>query len=39
MKKIVFNEDELRDKKLNFNVFCLMQLDADEQKTKLEFMY
>lgn len=36
MKKIVFNENELRDKKLNFNVFCLMQLNAEEQKEKLE---
>ena len=36
MKKIVFNNEELRDKKLNFNVFCLMQLDAEEQEEKLE---
>lgn len=36
MKKIAFNNEELRDRKLNFNVFCLMQLDAEEQKEKLE---
>lgn len=36
MKKIVFNNDELKDRKLNFNVFCLMQLDAEEQDKKLE---
>ena len=36
MKKIAFNNEELRERKLNFNVFCLMQLDAEEQKEKLE---
>lgn len=36
MKKIVFNNYELRNRKLNFNVFCLMQLDAEEQEDKLE---
>ena len=38
MKKIVFNNDELRNRKLNFNVFCLMQLDAEEQEYKLEYI-
>lgn len=27
MKKIVFNDGELRDSGINFNVFCLMQLN------------
>ncbi|MDU1004160.1 MAG: hypothetical protein E7A63_03670 [Clostridium butyricum] len=36
MKKIVFNDGELRDNGINFNVFCLMQLDAEEQEEKLE---
>ncbi|OSA97943.1 UNVERIFIED_ORG: hypothetical protein B2H98_06055 [Clostridium botulinum] len=36
MKKIVFNDGELRDSGINFNVFCLMQLSAKEYDKKLE---
>lgn len=36
MKKIIFNKEELRDRKLNFNVFYLMHLDAKELEDKLE---
>lgn len=36
MKKIVFNSEELKDSKVNFNVFCLMQLSSKEDEGKIE---
>ncbi|MDU4586401.1 MULTISPECIES: hypothetical protein [Clostridium] len=36
MKKIVFNSEELKYSKVNFNVFCLMQLSSKEDEGKIE---